>query len=87
MSSLCGVCEVGFYRFKNECTECSSDVLLRFFGAIIVAIVGVVLLQILSSTKRSHLTSLFIASRFVYLIILLNIKVSFKQYHYSFHLI
>jgi hypothetical protein len=63
-SSVCGLCEIGYYKWRNVCTECSANAWYKLLLALIALGVITVAFFAISSAKVSHLASISIAFSF-----------------------
>jgi cytochrome c-type biogenesis protein CcmH/NrfF len=63
-SKVCGICSRGYYKWRNQCTICSSDVWWKLIVAIVVGFIIAVAFFAISAAKASHLASISIALSF-----------------------
>src|SRR2546430_2584505 len=54
LSDVCGLCDVGYYKWRNECVACSADAWYKLLLAIVALGVITVAFFAISSARVSH---------------------------------
>jgi hypothetical protein len=63
-AAVCGICDVGYYKWRNRCEVCGPDVWYKAILAVVLVIVITALFFAISSAKVSHLSSISIATSY-----------------------
>jgi hypothetical protein len=64
VSRVCGICQTGYYKWRNACEECTPNAWWKLLLALIIGGIITVVFFAISSAKASHLSSISIAFSF-----------------------